>query len=273
MVSWGCNSDTFNPKESECTSADCSGDQNTSQNNEGAGTNTISGGNGSNNSHGSTSGNNGSNNGENSGNGIVGSGSSDSTNDLSSPGGYGNYFSKINEPLDQQTSVGLPFAFKFVAVGKMPIVYKWYKESNMGRQLLGSSTTSFSKASASLTDTGVYFATVEDDEGNILTSRRARLIVNPERKICSAGNYGPVYDSRTRKYDYRNLVPVSQMTNKVGAKMFKIENEIDSYAFTIKACPYYKGSGLNCSGANTLVQCQNGSYYVLSTNCSCGEIQ
>ena len=296
LFSLGCDSDTFSPPSEESrgespTASSTGGNSSSTTTDAGSTPVTISNGSGS-----GSSSNGGSSSGGTGGfatGGTTGSGGSNSGGNNSvkyqSPGGYDSYFSKINEPLDQQTSKNLPFAFKFVAVGQMPLKYTWYKEGENGRTKLGSTSTTFAKASASFADEGVYFATVEDALGNVLTSRRAKLIVNPERKRCLAGTYGPRFDNQSNTFNFRNLVPKAEM-NDSGGRTFKIDNDIDGYAQTIDACPLYKGPGgtcnngdgtmctglfrgnsLSCNRGKTLVQCENGSYRVLSTTCFCYE--
>ncbi len=187
-----------------------------------------------------------------------------------SPGGYSNYFAKINEPIDQQVSEKLPFALKFVAVGKMPLKYSWFKEEGGGSRQLSVDTSVFSKDSAALSDSGTYFARVEDADGNVLTSRRATLKINQERKECFAGEYGPEkYDSQSQSFDYSNLVPRARMNRTIGAKFYNLGGEIDGYALSVNRCIKYYGSGSECTSGGTLLQCQNGAYTIVSTTCRC----
>ncbi|MCB9026921.1 MAG: hypothetical protein H6625_11420 [Bdellovibrionaceae bacterium] len=302
FLSLGCDSNPFNPSSVECKgeSEDCKsqnsasstvGNEQQDSNSNGSQNNGNQENNNSRSNGGTpisnTQGGGGSSNGSSSGTGSAGgfvegtrpnssSGSETrSSNNIkyNSPGGSTSYFSKINEPLDQQVEINLPFAFKFVAVGKMPLVYKWYKITPTGNTIqLDNSSTFFSKASATATDAGSYYATVEDSEGNILTSRRAQLIVNPERRNCNSGKFGPQFDTTKNTYDFRNLVPEALMQRKAGVEVTNLGAEIDGYALNIKSCPYYEGTGNSCSGNSTLLQCQNGSYYVVSTNCRCVNI-
>ncbi|MCB0391424.1 MAG: hypothetical protein KDD58_09035 [Bdellovibrionales bacterium] len=284
----GCSSDNFEPEV--CTGDNCSQSENGSTTS--ATPTTISSGTeGSSPASGSSS--------SNGGGGFVTGGTTTATpgggsntsnpgnTEYPRPGGNSSYFSKINEPLDQQTSKGLPFAFKYVAVGEMPLKYSWYKATKDGDVKLGSTNTTYSKSSSELSDGGYYYAKVTDARGNTLVSRRAQLLVNPERKPCAAGAYGPQYDEVNKVLDYRRLVPKSEMKN-FSASTFNLGSEIDGYSVSVQACPVYKsrygtcnngdgsfcgpinGYSFNCNnGGRTLLQCQNGSYRVVHTSCFC----
>ncbi len=281
----GCSSDTFDPPDIDCEGTDCELEKKGTDS-ESSTTSVSSGGgiaptNVSNPiSVGSTSTTSGVGGFADSSKKQVGGGSTNPNENTlqygSSSNGYGTFFTKLNEPIDQQISEKLPFAFKFVAIGAMPLKYSWYKVTASGTQKLATTETVFAKASAKFSDAAEYYATVEDNDGNILTSRRAILKVNPERVPCAADQYGPrdyIHLSATNvnngAYNYRSLVRRSQMTRTSGANYVSLPKEIDGYAISISQCVHYQTGGTTCVGDKTLLQCQNGIYTVASTNCYC----
>ena len=95
------------------------------------------------------------------------------------------------EPEDVYAHAGEPFALQFVALGKFPLTYKWYKVVRGGAdRLVGTDSTVFGKVAASTTDQGDYYATVEDADGNKLVSVTVNVGIRPPDLICRAGRYG-----------------------------------------------------------------------------------
>lgn len=279
----GCSSDSYDPASDNCEGADCTQSStgahpvdsgSASGRNPASVSTPISVGSSSSSSNSSSTGsggfgNSGASSGSSNSDASGSNGSTDpnrSTLQYNSPGGYASYFSKIHEPMDSQTHVGLPFTLKFSAVGRIPLKYTWYKVTANGDQKLADDLSILSRSSAATSDDGIYYATVEDSDGNILTSRKVRLKVNPERKACSAGEYGP-YKISSNEYNYSFVVPRSEVPNGSGARYVQLPQEVDGYAVAVSRCVKYKGTG-NCkSGNSTLLQCQNGKYAVISTNC------
>ncbi len=174
------------------------------------------------------------------------------------------YFEKMTEPENAFVSEGEAFALQFVAIGRFPLKYVWYREGTMGRQVVGTDSTVFSKISASRTDAGVYYATVQDREGNTLTSRKVTLSIRPSDNSCSAGNYGKLgatFDELVSE----NYVPT-------GYRNWLVQLPYKRGTYTAEvSCENYRSSLLTtCTGTLTY-QCIDGKYKRIDGECVCSD--
>lgn len=173
------------------------------------------------------------------------------------------YFEKMTEPEDVYVPEGQPFGFQFTAMGRFPLSYIWYKKTSSGKLVVGTDSTVFSKVEARISDAGEYFATVEDAEGHILTSRTVQLKVRPGEKPCEAGVYKMaseqanelIISSEAPSYWYNKSVTLPQLRHTYTRDMDC--NELLTGDIFI-----------GCTGEITF-QCRNGVYKKLEGNCSC----
>ncbi|MCB9026923.1 MAG: hypothetical protein H6625_11430 [Bdellovibrionaceae bacterium] len=174
------------------------------------------------------------------------------------------YFSKMTEPEPVFTHEGKPFALQFVAIGRFPLKYIWYKESTAGRKVVGTDSTVFAKVAASTNDQGKYFATVTDADGNMLTSKTVELKVRPSNKPCPGGSYGP-----SNGYDFEQLVHESRMPAGYRHLSANVNATKSTHTLEIN-CSLITSFYQNCSG--TLVyQCSNEKYIKLFGQCICNQ--
>lgn len=174
------------------------------------------------------------------------------------------YFEKMTEPESTYTSEGEAFALQFVAIGKFPLKYTWYKEGTAGKSLVGTDSTVFSKVSASTSDAGVYYAIVEDAEGNILTSQKATLSVRPSDKACLDGRYGMTNSN------YEELVIESYVPSQYTYSLIQIPYMRGSYTYELN-CNVFKASIIySCTGKLTY-QCVDGKYKKIDGSCYCSD--
>ncbi|MCB0391422.1 MAG: hypothetical protein KDD58_09025 [Bdellovibrionales bacterium] len=170
------------------------------------------------------------------------------------------FFSKMTEPESTYTWEGKPFALQFVAIGKFPLKYTWYKKTENGKTVIGTNSTVFSKISSSTLDAGEYFATVEDSEGNILTSRTAVVKIRPSDLPCPAGEYGLVDG-------YNQTLIVQKQYVHIGYRHKTINLEFTP-ATHILELTCQSTIFENCSGELTY-QCVGGKYQYVHGQCYC----
>ena len=173
------------------------------------------------------------------------------------------YFEKSTEPDDQTVEEGQAFSFQYVAIGRFPLKYNWFKLVNEKRVSIGADSTVFSKLRAQLSDAGTYLATVEDVEGNVLTSRTVQLQVRPLEKPCLAGEYGWKADNQSQLFR-KDQLPSSYIHN-----LTQIPETKGTYLINVSCDTHPQFSPLTqCTGRVTF-QCVNGQYKKIDGGCYC----
>ncbi len=172
------------------------------------------------------------------------------------------YFEKMTEPEGTYTYEGDAFALQFVAIGKFPLKYIWYKKSSAGETIVGTDSTVYSKVVSSSSDAGDYYATVEDASGNKLTSRTVTVRVRLSERPCLAGEYGKSSAS------LGELVPKAAVHSGYINGLVSLEHQRGSHVVDVD-CQYLStGMSESCHG-KLYYQCVNARYTKIDGQCNC----
>jgi len=183
----------------------------------------------------------------------------------------------VGQPMDVNLQEGDVFSLSFIAIGKAPLTYTWYKkgttDSNLGG---GVNHTIYYNTKAKKSDGGIYYATVIDGNNKKLLSREVRVNVKEGRHPCAAGYWAP---RKVQNGGFNHLYPRSQIYPGGGAPITKQIGEVkDSYIITM-SCDLKRISSNNCNSGKWLTnanlgrvlhyQCQNGHYELVNDLCLC----
>ena len=172
------------------------------------------------------------------------------------------YFAKMTEPDSAYTYEGKPFALQFVAIGKFPLKYTWYKLTDTGKRVVGTDSTVMSKVSALRSDAGKYYATVEDADGNMLTSRTVALKVRPSDLPCPAGKYGP-----PNGYNRDQLVQEKYIRSGYRHLVAELKSRPATHIIEV-SCSHLYPPMSSCQG-ELVYQCMGGKYNKIDGHCYC----